>query len=65
MNPVNILMVDDQPGGCWSTRPCSGLGESHQGKQRARSAGIFLQDDIAVVLMDVNMWRWMASSWRE
>jgi len=57
MNPVNILMVDDQPAKLMAYEAMLGeLGENLIKANSAREAlAYLLRDDIAVVLMDVNM----------
>ena len=57
MNPVNILMVDDQPAKLLAYEAMLGeLGENLIKANSAREAlAYLLHDDIAVVLMDVNM----------
>ncbi len=57
MNPVNILMVDDQPAKLLAYEAMLGeMGENLIKATSAREAlACLLQDDIAVVLMDVQM----------
>jgi len=57
MTPVNILMVDDQPAKLLAYEAMLGeLGENLIKAHSAREAlAYLLRDDIAVVLMDVNM----------
>ena len=59
MDPVNILMVDDQPAKLLAYEAMlDELGENLIKAHTAREAlAVLLQDEVAVILMDVSMMR--------